>query len=455
MKRVAFLSFDWDYKVVNEYYLGMQEYLANRAGVQVVVFNAYGRYYASHTPRESTFEVFSLYDVNSFDGLLVQGNRTWPPELRQKLVDEAVALGKPVVSINYELEGAHSVGTDNYQEEYNLVKRVITDRGCKRPAFVNGLRTSVEAQARAQGYRDACAELGIADVRFYQANWQLSAGVVTAKKMLRNPNDLPDVVFCCNDDLAVGVTQTLVSAGVHVPEEILVAGFDNREISRSVSPWITTVDRDYKTVGSTAPDMLVRLMANEEVDKQEYSPAKHVLTESCGYAGQSNAAREAGLLNADNARFGEVFGSFQFAAYGDESLYTLLENCEIFAAKLDCHNAFLVLNEDYLQSNTLDAPASYGSTSLLMACKGRATTLHCNTEHVYASFATRNILPDEVPLHMPIYTVSPLHYNDACIGILVTEGVPVTMTKGLMAYFLTTLACAIEMVRRGNLLRQK
>ena len=455
MKRVAFLSFDWDYKVVNEYYLGLQEYLANRAGIQVVIFNAFGRYYASHLPRQSTLEVFSLYDVNSFDGLLIQGNRTWPPELRQKLVDEATALGKPVVSINYELEGAHSVGTDNYQEEYNLVKRVLSDRGCKHPAFVNGLRTSVEAKARAQGYRDACAELVIEDARFYQANWQLTAGVVTAKKMLRKPNDLPDVVFCCNDDLAVGVAQTLMDAGVRIPDDILVAGFDNRDISRTVSPWVTTVDRDYKTVGKTALDMLVRLMANEEVSLQELSPAKQVLTESCGYAEQRNAAQDAGLQNANNARFGEVLGEFQFAAYGDESLYTLLENCEIFASKLDCSNAFLVLSEDYLRSDTLEVPETYGQTGLLMACKGRATTLHCNAEHVYASFPTRNILPDEVLLNRPIYTVSPLHHNDACIGTLVTEGVPTSMNKGLVAYFLTTLACAIELARRGRLLRHK
>lgn len=145
MKRIAFLSFDWDYKIVSEYYLGLQKHLAKRRGVQVVIFNAFGNYYASHLPKQSTFEIFSLYDPTDYDGLLIQGNRTWPPELRQKVVDKTVAAGKPVVSINYDLEGALTVGTNNYREEYELVLRVLRDHHCTKPAFVNGLKTSVEA----------------------------------------------------------------------------------------------------------------------------------------------------------------------------------------------------------------------------------------------------------------------------------------------------------------------
>lgn len=120
-----------------------------------------------------------------------------------------------------------------------------------QPPFVNGLKTSAEAQARAQGFRDACAHLGIKDVRFYQANWQMEAGVVTAKKILCQRFDLPDVIFCCNDDLAVGVSQTLQEAGIRVPEDVLITGFDNREIGQRATPRITTIDRDYRTIACT------------------------------------------------------------------------------------------------------------------------------------------------------------------------------------------------------------
>ena len=97
MRRIAFLSFDWDYKVVTEYYLGLQEHLKDRRDVQVVIFNAYGYYYASHVHRESHLDIFGAVNLADFDALLIQGNRTWPPNLRQEVVDRARELNMPVL----------------------------------------------------------------------------------------------------------------------------------------------------------------------------------------------------------------------------------------------------------------------------------------------------------------------------------------------------------------------
>lgn len=455
MKRVAFLSFDWDYKIVSDYYLGLQDHLKDCEGVQAVIFNAFGRYYVSHQPQESTFEIFSLFDPEDYDGVIIQGNRSWPPEVRQELVDKVTALGKPVVSINYDLQGAHSVGTNNYQEEYELVYRVLRDRGCKKPAFVNGLKTSVEAQDRARAYRDACSRLGIADARFYQANWQLEAGMVTAKKMLRKPNDLPDIVFCCNDDLAVGVQETLQDAGIRVPADIMITGFDNRVISQRTSPRITTVDRDYRTIAATALDMLLQLMAGKDVPSPAYSPAKYIFAESCGYPAKANTEQ----VNARNAsdteleRFFEVLGDFQSVVLGSESLYTILENCEMFARKIECPNVYLTLDDTYLHQGNPGGANTYGPVCHLMARKGRTAIMRCNDDHVYESYPTERILPPEDSGDAAVYMVSPLRYNDACIGTVVTEGVPKCIRYGFNAFFLTVLSSAIVAARKTELLQ--
>ena len=164
MKRAAFLSFDWNYVIMSEYYEGMKAYLDEHAGTQLVIFNAFGSY-ASYQYEEGACEIFSLCDPEDYDGFIIQGNRAWPPEMRQRVADEILALHKPVVSINYELKGTHYVGTDNYQAMYGLVHKVLVEKSCKRPAFVNGLATSVEARARAKAYRDACAMCFIEEPR--------------------------------------------------------------------------------------------------------------------------------------------------------------------------------------------------------------------------------------------------------------------------------------------------
>ncbi len=454
MKRVAFLSFDWDYKIVSEYYLGLQEHLRDQHDIQVVIFNSFAHYYASHQPRKSTFEIYSLCDLGEYDGFIVQGNRSWPPDLRQEFVDKAVANGKPVVSINYDLIGAHSVGTNNYLEEYELVTRVLLERECKHPVFVNGLKTSVEAQARAKGYRDACEQLGVEDVRFYQANWQKSAGVVTAKKMLRKRYDLPDVVFCCNDDLAVGVLETLQDAGVDVPGNIMVTGFDNRVVGQRSQPRITSVDRDYRAIAVTALGMVMQLIGGEDVPAEVFSPARHILTESCGYVGAADASSKPDCKPDEELdRFYEILGDFQFAALGSESLYTIFENCEQFARELDCPNAYISLNDGYINQAAPRDANTYGRLSHLVACRGRARTFACDDEHVYTTYETRRFLPPEIAFDAPLYMLSPLRHNEACIGLLITEGVPKALRYGFNAFFLSVLSSSIEAARKSDLLR--
>lgn len=455
MKRVAFLSFDWDYTVVSEYYLGLQDHLKKRSDIRLVIFNAFGLHTMAHTPKESYFEIFTLFDPADYDGILIQGNRTWPPELRQQVVDEVIALGKPVVSINYDLAGAHCVGTDNYQEEFDFVTRIIIERGCKHPAFVNGLRTSIEAQDRARAYRDACERLGIKDVRFYQANWQMEAGVVTAKKMLHKPNDLPDVIFCCNDDLAVGVQETLRDAGIHVPESVMVAGFDNSEIGQTAQPRISTIDRDYRSIAETSLRTLVRLMEGGDVPTQVHSPAKHILAESCRYRTQNDDTHPQGKRAAtdDLRRFFSVLAEFQHAVLDANTLYAVLENCEEFAEKLDCPSVCLSLNDSFMCADVPEDATSYAPTSHLVAYKQEGSTLHCDGNHVYAAYATRDILPPEMPSNRHLYMVSPLRHNNICVGTVVTEGVPKSISYGLGAYHLSMLASAIVAARKNELLQ--
>ncbi len=455
MQKIAFLSFNWDYEIVSEYYLGLQEYLEGREDVQVVVFNSFGYFYARHKPMDSSFRVFSLCDLDDYDGVLVQGNRTWPPELRQRIVDHAVLLGKPVVSINYDLKGACTVGTNNYREEYELVRRVLRDRGCRRPVFVSGLKTSVEAQDRTRGYRDACAGFGIPNATVYQANWQIESGMAVAQRMLRKPANLPDVVFCCNDDLAVGVQETLQAAGIRVPEDVMVTGFDNREVHAHMSPRITTIDRDYRTIAKTAIKTILRALDGEKLPSKVFSPARQVLTESCRYEAESkDAGHVASHAEADSTKdFCKKVGDFQAATLDAEVLYSVLENCEALARELGCPSAYLSLNDDYLDSGVPGGGEEFGKTCRLVAHSGPSLMLPCDGEHVYARYETSRLLPPGVPFDRPLYIVSQLRHGSSSIGMLVTEGVPGVMRQGYLALYINLLSASIDAVRNLELLR--
>ncbi len=136
-----------------------------------------------------------------------------------------------------------------------------------------------------------------------------------------------------------------------------------------------------------------------------------------------------------------------------ESLFTILENCEMFARELDCPNVFLSLNGDFVDSDHPEDAKTYGPTSLLVARKGRTTTMRCDGEHVYARYATSTLLPPEVPLDRSLYMVTPLRHNETCVGMLVTEGVPSDTSNGLNAFFLTVLSSSLMAARKSALLQ--
>ena len=456
MKKTAFLSFDWDYEIMSAYYRGMEAYLASRDDVQLVIFNAFGQY-ANYEPEEGAFEVFSLCDLESYDGFVIQGNRTWPPRMRQAVVDEIVALGKPVVSINYELRGACTVGTDNYEAMYGLIDRVLSDRPCHTTAFVNGLVTSGEAAARAQAYHDACIAHDIEDERFYQANWQMEEGVRIARQMLEHEGGLPDVIFCCNDDLAVGVQETLQAHGVSIPEDVMVTGFDNREIGLRATPRITTVDRDYETIGRTAIKALLALMEGSTFERFQPSPAKYILAESCGYHNttESKELMVESLYSMDNAlrRFYHVLSRFQPAVLNADTLSEILHECETHFDEMSCRNVYLSINESYLDYDALRAVTTYGATSLLMAHGGEDIGLVYDFKHVYTRFITKQIIPLHVPMDHHVYMVYPLRQGTTCIGTLVTEGVSPILQYGFLTILLSLLSSSIESMRKKEMLQ--
>ena len=456
MKKIAFLSFDWDYEIMSAYYRSMEAYLASRDDMQLVIFNAFGQY-ANFEPEEGALEVFSLCNIGDYDGFVIQGNRTWSPILRQAVVDDIVARNKPVLSINYELNGACTVGTDNNEAMYGLVDRVLTDHPCRVVAFVNGLATSSEATARAHGFHKACMAHGIKDERFYQADWQMEEGVRVAQTMLERPDDLPDVIFCCNDELAVGVQETLLAHGVRIPEDVMVTGFDNREISLRATPRITTVDRDYATIGHTAITTLVGLMEGDSFARFKPSPARYVLAESCGYHDEDEPKElvTESFYAMDNAlrRFYHVLSRFQPAVLNAETLSEILHECERRIGEMRCRNVYLNINENYLDDGAARATTTYGPTSLLMAHGGEDIGLVYDYKHVYTRFITKQLIPLHVPMDQKVYMVYPLRQGTTCIGTLVTEGVSPIQQYGFLTIILSLLSSSIENMRKKEILR--
>ena len=116
------------------------------------------------------------------------------------------------------------------------------------------------ASVRLRGYQQALAEAGIAydpQLVLGVANYQRSDGRAAMHELLAL-DDPPDAVFCFNDLLAIGALRACVEAGVDVPSEVAVAGFDDIVEGRFSTPTLSTVAADMDVLTQEAVRLLVR-----------------------------------------------------------------------------------------------------------------------------------------------------------------------------------------------------
>jgi len=187
------------------------------------------------------------------DGLLVLS-----PFVGDESLAETLQSSIPAVLINTAgpVQGFRTLATDNYGGARTMVGH-LADSGCRRIAFIAGPRDNAEAHERLRGYRDALAErLPEAQPWVIEGDFDEASGHRAGQALLDSP-ERPDAVFAANDMMALGCLFAFNQAGVAVPGEIAVAGFDDIPLARYVHPALTTVRVDIADLGGRAMRMLL------------------------------------------------------------------------------------------------------------------------------------------------------------------------------------------------------
>lgn len=130
--------------------------------------------------------------------------------------------------------------------------------GHRRIGLIKGPQGSPLTRERIAGYVDALNEAGIQGdpSLLCRGNFSLQAGYEAAGQLLSNP-DRPTAIFCENDEMAIGAIQRIRQAGLRVPEDMSIAGFDDIPFAAFCDPPLTTVAQPAEAFGRHAVEMLV------------------------------------------------------------------------------------------------------------------------------------------------------------------------------------------------------
>jgi LacI family transcriptional regulator, galactose operon repressor len=194
------------------------------------------------------------------DGVVLMGIDPEDGELGRLLRSDV-----PCVGVDMDLAGPHncSVMSDNIAAAADAVRH-LADLGHRRIATITGLLGTCPGRDRLRGYREEVQRLGLAyrdDYVFY-GDYYVESGTEGMRRLLALPEP-PTAVFCASDLMAVGAMGVLADAGLRVPQDMAVVGFDDVWVAAHTQPPLTTLRQDKQGLGAAAAELLLERLEGD------------------------------------------------------------------------------------------------------------------------------------------------------------------------------------------------
>lgn len=211
----------------------------------------------------------SFEDSNKADGIILLGYGDYQ-EYRTRL-KFLLARGIHFVRWGAMLpeQSEVTVGCDNHRGGYAIAQHLL-ECGAKRIAFLGDASNhSPEFLERYRGYGAAIEAGGLRVDAKLQVNAISSeqSGFNATNELLARKVRF-DAICAASDLIAIGAMKALNAAGLRVPEDVLVTGFDDIQLAGFVNPSLTTVQQDTKIAGAILVDTLLKLINNEPAENQ-------------------------------------------------------------------------------------------------------------------------------------------------------------------------------------------
>lgn len=217
------------------------------------------------------------------DGVIIMS-----PYVDASFVSDNVPGTLPVVLLNTHdaAHGYSSLAVDNYGGAAAMVQHLV-ELGHRRIMMIAGPSNNFEAEERLRGFRETMTRLLPAfdprEVSVIRGAFTEESGYRAGQQM-QALKRLPDAVFAANDMMAIGCLFALNEAGVQVPRDLALVGFDDIPMARFISPPLTTVRVRMTDIGSRALEGLAFQIENPEGTRtlNQVLQTKLVVRVSCG-----------------------------------------------------------------------------------------------------------------------------------------------------------------------------
>jgi LacI family transcriptional regulator len=180
---------------------------------------------------------------------------------------------------------AHTVRVDNASAMAAVANHLVGVHGLRRLAFMSGRAVSPDSSSRAESLTRAAHERGatVEPLDAWAADWTSGGAARTTRARLDRNGQLPQAIVCANDQMAIGAMHALTAAGLTIPGDVAVVGFDDISVARHLSPPLTTVRQPSRQLGAVAVEVLVDVVTGRSpASRETVLPTELVVRASCG-----------------------------------------------------------------------------------------------------------------------------------------------------------------------------
>jgi LacI family transcriptional regulator/LacI family purine nucleotide synthesis repressor len=218
------------------------------------------------------------------DGIIFMGGRINSVECPPVLAEEVVNLSKhiPIVLVNGTLPGnpLPRVKTDEYVGAEMVTEHLI-ELGHRKIGFIGGMEETTTTVEKVAAFESTLKKHGISPRKDWirYGDFSVACGRKLMSGLLKE-RDRPTAVFCVNDFTSVGAIKAAIEAGLSIPDDVAIVGFDDTPLASSIIPELTTVSQESNRLGVTAFHVLQRLINGEQVEELSVIQPRLLVRES-------------------------------------------------------------------------------------------------------------------------------------------------------------------------------
>ena len=467
-RQIALFTADWNYELVGETLRGISRFVAEHPDVKVRVFDCFGIDAQSiHDP--CVYEIYHQAALDQYDGVIIQTNQIVMKEILDGLMRRIHEAGIPALSIGTALGDFPQILTDDEAAFREIACHLIDRHGVRRPWFLKGAEqydSCGEAVLRRRGFTDGCRMHGLDPdgIRFLDGDWKGFSGEAAAREILAlPPAERPDALACANDDMALGAMFVLREAGIAVPEDIIVTGYDGIFSASLCTPRMATVKRHFDWQGYRAMEIILRMADGERVPEVSLSPVQPDLVGTCGCPGneEKHIARikdrfflQTTFLHAFYLRQDKLTAALFAAA----SLPDVMDSVERYSDVFGAESVRIYLDEKYyegmisaVQGIDAELPRDHYSGRFVLTADSRGRSRAEQAGVVVPAGETQR---RDVESRSGITVYYPLRYREIMVGILILGGTSEAAEMNLHESIINLIVLSLETVRQRKIMNR-